>query len=424
MNEANCKYIESCFRNIKYNKDVAHSLLAISNTIRRDHNIDLTIEVIKNKSNVFFGMNIYPSPDELIRISHALINKDNTAAKVSEEWKNIRSWHVEIDSLLFDDINLDVSPAELTALLLHELGHVVFSDEVPRTTFKVFKLNFFKRDLSFKNIFSEAKLVPEGVQSLVMTFPIIEACSNKTFYKAGYGRGTSAIKKEFYADEFVLKCGYGEALYDFIEKLIMYGQSDIINKSNAEKENDIEIITNWSFDNLNSLVKRRGKLYKSLKVEMKRNPSSIVRDICYRLNTKIFKEPQNDFKNVDTVIMESFIINGLTKASNSFTRLLDKHNRVKPCKMRDLDIFEVEIANIHNVDDKMYVLECLHDELEKAEYALMLLAEGHEGRVTQSKSTIIAYRDMVLKLIKDAKMANIPEERYGLFIKYPKGYEG
>lgn len=423
MNGANCKYIEKCFANIKYNRDVNSSLLAISNTIKREYNIDVTIDIIKNKSNVFFGMNIYPSTSDLCEIAAIMKEKDCTPSTITEAWRRIKNWCIEIDNLLFEDINMDIQPDELTALLLHEIGHVILSDEVPKSTLKIFKTNFFKQNIYFKNIFYD-KLV--NCIDYIMTFPLIEACSNKAFFKKGFGRYNydKSLQKEFYADEFVARNGYGEALYTFIEKLIMYGQNDIVNKTCKERENELNMVTDWAFDNIQSLTMRRGKLYKSLKVEMKRNPSNLVKNMCNMINSVMFKEPVNEFKNTDTIIMESFIINGLTKATNNFTRLLDKHNRVKPCKMRDLDVFEVEIANINTVDDKMYIIECLNDELEKADYALMLLEYGHPDRVTQSKSTITTFKNAVLKLLHQAKMAELPPERYGLFIKYPKGYEG
>jgi len=422
MHIESCQYIKECFKNIKYNRDRNRALITISNTIKRELDKEVTIEIIHNRSNVFFGMNIYPAPDELVRIANRLY-KDNTPTEITEEWKKINRWCIEIDDLLFDDVNLDIQPDELTALLLHELGHVVLSDEVPKSTLKSFKINFHKRELSFKNIFNSDSPIPGNIPALVLTFPIIEACSNKGFFKAGYGRGID-LKREFIADEYVQKCGYGQALYNFIEKLIAYGEGDMVNKTNAEKENEIGIITNWAFDNLHSLVKRKGKLYKALKVEMKRNPSNVVKTMCKRLNDKLFKEPHNDFVNTNVVVTESLVINGLNKAVTNFNRFVDKHNRVKPCKVRDLDIFAVEIANINTVDDKMYIIECLHDELDRVEYALMLIDDGKVDRVTQSKTSLQQYRENVMKLIAEARVAKIPEEKYGLFIKYPKGYEG
>lgn len=447
MKKASFEYIDECFRNIKFNKDVNHSLVSISNTLKREYGISVNIEIVKNTSNMFFGMNIYPSINDLKRIANEMISDKIRLEEFTQEWEKIEKWNVEIDSLLFEDLGFDVTGEELTALLLHEIGHVIFSDEVPKTTLKVVKFNVMKRELMFRNIFKEGT-----VNGLIMAFPIIEACSNKSFSK-------KSLNKELDADEFVRKCGYGKELYSFIDKLLVNGQNNMVNKSIREKEQDISVITNWSLDNINSLVTRKRKLYRSLKFEMIRNPSYYVKEVAQKLNSLLFKESKKTFLNtnetqhiitgengepvlmdmrkcyenlseisIDDVemdpVIETFVTNAIVKSAKSVSRFFDKHNKIKPCKIRELDVIEVEIANIRNADDKMFILECLHDELDKVLYALDLLNEGRTEKVGQSKQTLITYRDKVMKLITECKNTPIPKEQYGLFIKYPKGYEG
>ena len=96
-----------------------------------------------------------------------------------------------------------------------------------------------------------------------------------------------------------------------------------------------------------------------------------------------------------------------------------KGSKIRPFDNTTCDYVFVVLGN-----DKMYLIECLHDELDRVEYALMLLDDGKADRVTQSKTTLLQYKDNVIKLLNEAKIAKIPEEKYGLFIKYPKGYEG
>ena len=123
-------------------------------------------------------------------------------------------------------------------------------------------------------------------------------------------------------------------------------------------------------------------------------------------------------------VIEAPVVAAIAKGAKSVTRFFDKHNRIKPCKMRELDVIEVEIANIKNADDKMFILECLHDELDRVRYALDLSYEGRSEKVGQSIPSLMNYKNKVLKLINECKNTPIPKEQYGLFIKYPKGYEG
>ena len=242
MKKASFQYIDDCFRNIKYGKDMTQSFVSIVNTLKREFNIKVSIDIVKNTSNVFFGMNIYPSINDLRRIADLMISDKTRSEEFIHSWNEIEEWCIEIDSLLFDDLGFDIEAGELTALLLHEIGHVIFSDEVPKTTLKVVKFNVLKRELMFRNLFKEG-----NVNGLIMSFPIIEACSNKSFSK-------KSLNNELNADEFVRKCGYGKELYTLIDKLIVNGQNSMVNKHIKEKEQDISIITNWSLDNINSFV--------------------------------------------------------------------------------------------------------------------------------------------------------------------------
>ena len=86
MNKANSSYIEQCFAKIKYKRDVNSSLLAISNTLRREYGKTFTIEIIKNKTNIFFGMNIYPSPAKLMDIAQRMsLNKHISQDELSKK---------------------------------------------------------------------------------------------------------------------------------------------------------------------------------------------------------------------------------------------------------------------------------------------------------------------------------------------------
>ena len=149
MKKASFQYIDDCFRNIKYGKDMTQSFVSIVNTLKREFNIKVSIDIVKNTSNVFFGMNIYPSINDLRRIADLMISDKTRSEEFIHSWNEIEEWCIEIDSLLFDDLGFDIEAGELTALLLHEIGHVIFSDEVPKTTLKVVKFNVLKRELMF-----------------------------------------------------------------------------------------------------------------------------------------------------------------------------------------------------------------------------------------------------------------------------------
>ena len=75
-------------------------------------------------------MCIYPSQDEINKITELILEKGSAydMEKIYKEFITTTEKHVEIDSILLYDQNLNMSAGEVTAILLHELGHVVLSE--------------------------------------------------------------------------------------------------------------------------------------------------------------------------------------------------------------------------------------------------------------------------------------------------------
>ncbi len=77
-----------------------------------------------NTKNHFFGAKVVPSLDELDRIS-AEITRNGIG---NREISLCNEFMIELDSKLLYEI--DASADELVAVILHELGHKIFSDDV------------------------------------------------------------------------------------------------------------------------------------------------------------------------------------------------------------------------------------------------------------------------------------------------------
>ena len=102
---------------------------------------------------------------------------------------------------------------------------------------------------------------------------------------------------------------------------------------------------------------------------------------------------------------------------------VDSSGRVKRLQTRDLDIYRAELERVHSVDEKIFLIERLHDLLDDAEYASYMLREDPR-RVMQSEETIENYKREIHRLLMDVNNKKISKERYGLYIKYPADYEG
>ena len=71
-----------------------------------------------NTDKLFFGMRVYPNFDGHTAME---ILGDNRS-------KPFDSYYIEFDSKLFDPM-LGLDPRELTAILLHEIGHIVYDTQ-------------------------------------------------------------------------------------------------------------------------------------------------------------------------------------------------------------------------------------------------------------------------------------------------------
>ena len=104
-------YIEECFRSIQLRKNVDANLRSIERVVKRDYNIPIKISIINNKQNNFFGMCVYPSQDEINKITELILEKGSSSdiEKIYKEYITTATKNVEIDSILLYDQNLNMS---------------------------------------------------------------------------------------------------------------------------------------------------------------------------------------------------------------------------------------------------------------------------------------------------------------------------
>lgn len=413
-------HIEDCIRNIQHQKNVEQNLHTIGKLLTREFSgmtrsnkeeVDFHVSIIDNNTGNLFGASVYPSETVMNKLVHMLTEERPTSEILGEVWQSSYYWDIELDSIILYDKNLKASPGEILAVILHELGHVAFSNSVPERLNRVFRTYTMIQSVKVKNV-----LKSKSITKKILYFPIMAACASTNF-KIG-----NNIKKEVIADDFAYRCDYGEDLVSFIDKLLMTQGNDLINKSEKSMEDDVKVFMQWSVENLTELNFRKNKLKQSLRIEILRNPSKYTRKIVQDIKDAMFgNDKQELYKQL---VQESYVINGIKKAKDDVRKSIDKIHKLKPLKWRDLDMYQAELSRVHSVDDKIYLLENLHDELDRANLALSLIDQGRMEKVGQSKQTVIEYRIEVLKLIEKAKAIEIQKEKFGLFVKYPEGYEG
>lgn len=408
-------FVEQCFRNIQYEKEIPKNIKLIENSIKREFGISLDISIVENK-NKFFGMCIYPSSGEIELLTKALMSAPDSKIKYSDierihrDFMTKATMVVEIDSMLLYDSNLNATAGEITSIMLHEIGHIVASNSVVNRMRRAKEYMFTKFDSNMRKLIGNIPSV-ENLFSLVS----LQIFSNQLNIQ---------LLREKEADELAMKEGYGEELFSILGKLIANGKGDHIKKSNKEIDKDVEVTIDWLVVNIKELEYRKDRLNRSLKILKMTTPSRYLANAISNIGDKLFKAFKKDESNRVELINEAFILSSIrNKKLKAPSGAMDSSGRVRRLTTRDLDIYRAELERVNTVDDKVFLLERLYDLLDVAEYARYMLEEDPK-RVMQSEATIDLYIDSLREIIRLTNDKKISKEKYGLYIKYPADYEG
>ena len=401
--------LENCFKELKTKTNVTQNLQQIERIIKRNFDIDFTISIVNNTRGKFFGMTIYPQINYIEAMVANILESKSRMDTIVQLWNTNKKWTLEIDSILLYDTNLNANPAEIVAVLLHEIGHVIYSNTVPQRVYRIMKYEIMNLSISMR------KLIQWKRVQRLFDLAFIEACSSKNFRFIN-------LHTERVADKFVVKMGYGETLDNFIGKLIAAQGNSLVNRTEEDMDHDVRSIVNWGIDNITELEFRKKKLRSSLHAELLRNPSQYVKDAITRIRNTFFGPEEDTYKSV---VSEQYLVNHATKiVQEGLLDIFDKYGKVKKITQNDIDILTVEAGRIENEDDKIYVLDLIYDKLEIINTSLQLIAENKKDKVPTPKETLLSFKNQLEKLRKEVLSLTIKEKTYGVFIKYPKGYEG
>jgi len=405
-------FVEECFRNIQHEKEISKNLKLIENAIRREYGVNLKISIIDNKKS-FFGMCVYPSVDEINALTKMLLETNVRMADVEKlhiEFMTKGEHIVEIDSMLLYDHNLNASAGEVTAILLHEIGHILMSNSI------VCRFERAKEHITLKFDTRTKRLIP--------IIPMIKQLFNIVTLQIFSNHFNVQLVKERKADELAFREGYAQELHDILGKLIANGKGERVRRSEKDMDKDIEVTIDWLVVNIKELEYRKDRLKRSIKILKLTTPSLYLSKQLDEIHDKVFKNDDNEMLEKAVVINEAFILSNLNdKRMKAPMGALDRSGRVVKLSPRDLDVYRAELERVNTVDDKIFLLERLYDLLEIAEYAKYMV-ETDPRRVTQSEQTIDMYIKHVHDLIAEVNSRKTAKTKYGLYIKYPADYEG
>lgn len=393
------------------------------------------ISTINNTKEPFFGMRVFPVVNEMQKVVQGITEDRKSLKDIYKVWKNIENWYIEIDSNVFKREVINLTPKEITSLLLHEVGHVVRSDSVLERFYRAYQESYVRMKLADK---SSLKFL----YSLYM-IPLSVGCSIRD-----WTNGRNEIKQEMFADKVLVEHGYTEDLISAIGKIIRAYGNSIIPSSEDEKDKEIEASIKWCNLNITDLIRRKNKLkddlfYQTIKSNsnfMKALSMKLLNDLGLNLREsysgavvessielicqKDFVHKYNssfDLKKISSI--ERLISSAMESANNQIALEAMSGSKKKFPSQYDIDCIFVEIDRISNQHDRIYVLDLIYNKIEEIEHYKELMEYNSDLRRKYS-----AKAEDMLNQLNEMRKAVLSKRKfnssYKLFVKYPEGYEG
>lgn len=310
-----------------------------------------------NTDKLFFGMRVYPIFDGNKAIE---ILGDNKTSPFEE-------YYIEFDSKLFDPM-LGLNKREKTAVLLHEIGHIVYDTATIDEVRSQIDMYFAKSD-DYLDLNSS-----KGYRELIgyaLKDSIVKAGS--LFSKFG--------NTELVADTFVVSCGYGPDLESAMRKIV--ASSTYM----AKNVDDRFITLSWVLRLRSEFAIRRIPAVKTLNKAKQLTASKLEqREITYAINI---------LNRSDLGFNEGFIEDikaRFTKKFNDF--------KIKGIRSIKNDIYELNLRlrTAESAEDLMYIIRQVNTDVTiLQDYLTEDLSEDERQSVLTALSDLYDIRQRAAK---------------------------
>lgn len=412
--------IDDAFVNILEKKEIKKNLRTIELVLSNSFDKDFRVVIIKPKRNApFYMMSIFPEESTLDKLVQSVLDEESDKV-LKDIWNNNNRWTIEIDNRLLTGSFIDVSSKELTSLVLHECGHVIYSNSIPQRMSKVMKYEYAKASIGTKNV------LRHGIFKKILQIPILKACIFENY------KTDANLKKELKADIFAVKMGYGDELDSVLKKII--AKSSInkdtathIDQSSSDVYQAMKSDTLFSINLVEDLKDRQANITKAKFHKMLLDlPSEYTSKILSGLENALFK---GNGDKVDGVVEENTMdaAEKLYEAAyynEAFVIFKKKMKRIDPAIV---DYVAVRKDGIKTNDDKLMLVTYIYSKLDLINYYLDIMDNPKYAKryiFANSKNELIRMKYQLEKLRAEILDYRIPEIRYGVQIVYPDGYTG
>lgn len=443
MNQNKISLIDDSFFNFLEDHNEKKCFTDISTVLRafskdKEYKI-IIVECNPLKKDPFFGMRCFPHQNAALDMLRAMVNHNLSLKELIERWRHIRNWDIEIDSRVFDRDIINFNPQELTAMLLHEIGHVIYSDKPIEAFYRAYKEAYIRSN-------TEDKAKYRALFRLYM-IPLFVACGFRSWKVDSYD-----LREEIFADNSVKKLGYGNHLVSAYQKIIrQFGSGGFLSSKKEEDEITNSVI--FCNQNILDLEKRKEQLKDELYYIGIRNKGIWIRNVVSDIikDLGILKKDRydgsvameglmyEDYDNKNFMLENKLIydLKGICAVESAINISVErakvdkiaqesvfrkKKKNMVPSQL-DVDTIFVEVDRIQNHADRRYVLDLIYTQEEKITNFLEL-CERDNMMMNKYKTKMEGMMKQLASMRQSVLDKRSFDKQYKVFVKYPVGYEG
>ena len=367
---------------LRKGKPSSYELNAIKQELNKFYQGDTECSEIfytNNTDKAFFGMKVYPN----LRNDHII--HTFTLTNETDMRNAISSYIVEFDSKLFDELN-NFEPREITAILMHEVGHLAQNNKVNN--------DIIRSNISHFQTKNRTNISYDGAIRCMELFKYAYIHTIEAFQSIFLKN-----QEEFEADRFSIEMGYGPDLESAFTKILKC-------KGTIQPQGKLNTFI-WSLTVYRSIVQRKKFIVKCMDELNQYSGSKLEKEANTKLRNSVIAShsgPIHECMIQDRVeyINES-ILNGV------------KRSGLKAIE-DDTYVYQIRIKNVDNEFEAMDIMRDINSKINIVSDYLAYeknINEYDKKRWTMLLDKLESLRDQL------ATSDSYKKSTYGLWLKLP-----
>ena len=405
------KSIDNAFLVLQEDKASETGKKIIKDSLNEIFDVEFDIEIIPvNDNSPLFIMSKKPEKSVVSKIISSVTTNSGNIETIKKLWQQNKKWTLEIDERILNKNFINCSNRELTALVLHEIGHVVCTNSIPSRISTIIQYEIAKSKLENKI------LAADKLFSKILALPILNACVSDS------RKSDKPLSVEIKADNFAKKMGYQQELLSVLKKITTnqkYPKGGTINKN-------MEEMTKFSINTLNQLKAREDNLLKKNLVSLKKEcVSPYIESYIDDFYNTIFETGNKSISSIEHLTFMENRADSIVE--NYYTEFFFGKKKLSKIDPAELDYIDIKTNEIKNENDKMMLISYIHSKLDIIDFYLEILKDpklAKKYNVPNSADQLERMRTRLLTSRENILKYKIPERNKGIIIAWPENYEG